>query len=77
MDSDILVHCFKAVDGRKDRIDDEQQLTLADKAAPMTYNGPRKLHEAKAALRARFASTQLLVSKVDLGPYLNQARSVP
>ncbi len=43
----------------------------------MILRAPCKLHAATAALGARFASAQLLVSRLDLGPYLNQARSVP
>lgn len=36
-----------------------------------------RLHAATAALGARLAPLPLLVSRLDLGPYLNQARSVP
>ena len=55
----------------------------------MTHSGSRQfepaamthpalhLHAAVAALGAKLAPMQLHVSRLDLGPYLNQARSVP
>jgi hypothetical protein len=43
----------------------------------MPYRDPHRLRRATAALGAPLASAQLVVSRLDLGPYLNQARSVP
>lgn len=43
----------------------------------MTDNDPYKLYAVSAFLASRLASAQLLVSRLDLGPFLNQARSVP
>lgn len=65
------------MEGRSGRDDDEQQQTLAAKPAPMTHVDLSRLHGATAALGARLASVQLLVSRLDLQPYLNQARSIP
>ena len=43
----------------------------------MIPHDPLHFHAATAALGARLASAQLLVSRLDLGPYRNQARSIP
>lgn len=43
----------------------------------MTDHLPSKLREVIVALGARLASAQLHLSRLDLGPYLSQARSVP
>ena len=52
-------------------------MNLAAEVGPMTHDDPSKLHTATAALSAHMASAQLFVARLDLGPYLNQARSVP
>ena len=43
----------------------------------MTSHDRPHLRAATAALGARLAPAQLFVVRLDLGPYLNQARSVP
>ncbi|EYD74284.1 hypothetical protein Rumeso_04148 [Rubellimicrobium mesophilum DSM 19309] len=43
----------------------------------MIHGNPSRLHAATALACASLASAQLFVSRLDLGPYLNQARSVP
>lgn len=43
----------------------------------MTNHASLHLHATTAALGARLASLHLAMSRLDLGPYLNQARSVP
>lgn len=43
----------------------------------MTHGDPFKLHAAAAFLGARLVSARVMTLRVDLGPYLNQARSVP
>ena len=43
----------------------------------MTNHDRSHLRTATAALGARLAPAQLFVARLDLGPYLNQARSVP
>lgn len=45
--------------------------------APMTTHALSKLRASAAALGARLALAQLVVSRLDLQPYLNQARSIP
>jgi hypothetical protein len=43
----------------------------------MPHHHPFDLHAATAAFGARLASAQLFVARLDLAPYINQARSVP
>ena len=43
----------------------------------MTSYDRSHLRAATAALGARLAPVQLFVARLDLGPYINQARSVP
>lgn len=43
----------------------------------MTNNDPYSFPAVGTSLASHVASAQLLVSRLDLGPFLNQARSVP
>lgn len=62
---------------RKSHVDDEQQATKPVDANLMTHRHRFHLPAATAALGARLVSAQLFVARLDLGPYLNQARCVP
>jgi len=62
---------------RKSRVDHEQQATKPVDANFMTLHHRFQLPAATAALGAGLVSAQLFMARLDLGPYLNQARCVP